>query len=74
LMPRYKMAEGQVLSHSEKVDVVIPTYPKPTTAVGYEGRMLKGGDEIELSESAAKHLLDVCVLEARKASRRRSRK
>jgi hypothetical protein len=62
-MPRYKVAEGRELSHSERVDVVVPTLPKPTTAVGYEGRMLQGGDELELPESDGTRLIEAGVLE-----------
>jgi hypothetical protein len=32
------------------VKVDVPTVPRPTFAVGYEGRMLEEGDEVELNE------------------------
>ena len=73
-MPRYKVAEGRELSHSAPVDVVVPTFPKPTTKVGYEGRMLSEGDELELPEVEGKRLVEAGVLEAPKASRKRSKK
>lgn len=59
-------------SHSERVDVVVPTIPKPTTTVGYEGRMLQEGDEVELPEAEGKRLVEAGVLEesGRKARRR----
>jgi hypothetical protein len=40
-MARYRVAEGRQLSHSDRVEVVVPTIPKPTKVVGYEGRMLE---------------------------------
>ena len=70
-MPRYKVAQGRELSHSERVDVVVPTFPKPTTTVGYEARMLAEGDEVELPEAEGERLVEAGVLEA---SRRRSKK
>ena len=73
-MPRYRVSKGRELSHSERVDVVVPTFPKPTTAVGYEGRMLQEGDELELPEVEGKCLVEAGVLEAPKASRKRSKK
>jgi len=30
--------------------VIVPTVPKPTATLGYEGRRLSEGDEIELPE------------------------
>jgi hypothetical protein len=47
-MPCYRVSEGHRLSHSERVKVEAPTVPRPTFAVGYEGRMLGEGDEVEL--------------------------
>ena len=73
-MPTYKVAEGRELSHSERVDVVVPTFPKPTTTIGYEARMLTEGDEVELPEAEGDRLVEAGVLEAPKASRRRSKK
>ena len=73
-MPTYRVAEGRELSHSERVNVVVPTFPKPTTTVGYEGRMLQEGDELELPEADGRRLIAAGVLEAGKASRRRSKK
>ncbi len=72
-MPRYRVAEGRELSHSERVDVMVPTFPKPTTTVGYEGRMLQEGDEVELSEAEGKRLVEAGVLEAPKAARKRTK-
>ena len=71
-MPTYKVAQGRELSHSEKVDVVVPTFPRPTTHVGYEGRMLQEGDEVELPEADGERLVEAGVLEAPKATRRRT--
>ena len=75
-MALYKVAQGRELSHSERVDVVVPTFPKPTTTVGYEGRMLAEGDELELPEVEGKRLVEAGVLEeaAAETSKRRSRK
>ncbi|MBA2365824.1 MAG: hypothetical protein H0V77_05165 [Actinobacteria bacterium] len=73
-MPVYVVAEGRELSHSERVDVLVPTFPKATVAVGYEGRMLSEGDDVELPESEGQRLVDAGVLEVPKASRRRSKK
>ena len=47
----YRVSKGRELSHSERADVVVPTFPKPTTTVGYEGRMLSEGDELEAPRS-----------------------
>ncbi len=73
-MPTYKVAEGRELSHSAPVDVVVPTFPKATVAVGYEAHMLAAGDEVELPEAEGDRLVEAGVLEAPKASRRRSKK
>ena len=73
-MPTYKVAQGRELSHSERVDVVVPTFPKATVAAGYEGRMLAEGDELELPEAEGSRLVEAGVLEVPKASRRRSKK
>ena len=43
------------------------------SAVGYEGRMLAEGDELELPEADGKRLVEAGVLEPPKASWRRSR-
>ena len=72
-MPTYKVAEGRELSHSAPVDVLVPTFPKPTVAVGYEGHMLAEGDEVELPEVEGNRLVEAGVLEAPKASRRSKR-
>lgn len=73
-MPVYKVARGRELHHSAPVDVVVPTIPKPTTTVGYEGRMLQEGDELELPEAEGKRLVEAGVLEeADKKSKRRGR-
>lgn len=73
-MPLYKVADGRELSHSERVDVVVPTFPKATVAVGYEGRMFSEGDEVELPEAEGTRLVEAGVLEAPKATGRRSKK
>ena len=70
-MPRYNVAAGRELSHSERVDVVVPTIPKPITTVGYEARMLSAGDEVELPESEGQRLIDAGVLEEAKRSRKK---
>ena len=75
LLPRYKVAQGRELSHSERVDVVVPTFPKATVAVGYEGHMLSEGDEVELPEPEGTRLVEAGVLEEPvKKSRKRTRK
>ena len=73
-MPTYNVAEGRELSHSAPTDVVVPTFPKPTVAVGYEGHMLSEGDELELPEAEGSDLVSAGVLEAPKESKRRSKK
>jgi len=73
-MPVYRVAEGRELSHSERVEVAVPTLPRPTKAVGYEAHMLSEGDEVELPEPEGQRLVDAGVLEVPKASRRRSKK
>ena len=72
-MPVYKVAEGRELSHSAPVDVVVPTFPKATVAVGYEGHMFSEGDEVELTEVEGARLVEAGVLEAPKAARKRSK-
>ncbi|MDQ3784409.1 MAG: hypothetical protein M3360_05955 [Actinomycetota bacterium] len=62
-MARYRVAEGRQLSHSERVDVQIPTYPQPTVAEGYERRDLEAGDELELNDADGKRLLEAGVVE-----------
>jgi hypothetical protein len=53
----------------------VPTFPQPTTTVGYEGRMLQEGDEVELPEAEGRRLVEAGVLEATvKAGKRRTRK
>ena len=74
-MPTFKVAEGRELSHSAPVDAVVPTFPKATVAVGYEGHMLSEGDEVELPEPEGKHLVEAGMLEEPvKKSRKRTRK
>ena len=73
-MPTYKVAQGRELSHSVPVDVVVPTFPKATVAVGYEGHLLSQGDEVELPEAEGKRLVEAGVLVAPKATRGRSKK
>ena len=72
-MPRYKVAAGRELSHSERVDVVVPTIPKPTTAIGYQGRMLAEGDEVELPEKDGNRLIEAGVVEAVATKKRTAR-
>ncbi len=63
-MARYRVAEGRQLSHSERVDVKIPTLPQPTVAEGYERRDLEAGDELELSDKDGARLLEAGVVES----------
>ncbi len=63
-MARYRVAEGRQLSHSERVDVKIPTYPQPTVAEGYARRDLEAGDELELSDEDGARLLEAGVVES----------
>ncbi len=63
-MACFRVAEGRQLSHSERVEVKIPTYPQPTVAEGYERRDLEAGDELELNDEDGKRLLDAGVVEA----------
>jgi len=73
-VPTYKVAKGRELSHSERVDVLVPTFPKATVAVGYEAHMLSAGDDVELPESEGQRLVEAGVLEeADKKSKRRGR-
>ena len=86
-MPRYRVREGEKLSHSVPVEVEGPsTYtspaemeerkrvPKLARQRGYEGRLYEAGDELELPEAEGNRLVEAGVLEKPKASRRRSRK
>lgn len=54
----------------------MPTIAKPTTTVGYEARMLREGDEVDLLEAEGKRLVEAGVLEepAKKLKRRTARK
>ena len=53
----------------------MPTFPKATVAVGYEGHMLSEGDEVELPEPEGTRLVEAGVLEEPvKKSRKRTRK
>lgn len=63
-MPRYRVAEGRQLSHSERVDVKIPTYPQPTVAEGYIRRDLEAGDVLELNDQDGARLLAAGIVEA----------
>jgi hypothetical protein len=51
----------------------VPTVPKPMTAASYEGRMLEGGDEVELPEAEGKRLVEAGVLEETAKSKKRSK-
>ena len=62
-MPTYNVAEGRELSHSAPTDVVVPTFPKPTVAVGYEGHMLSEGGRSGPPEAESQHLVEAGVLE-----------
>ncbi len=87
-MPRYRVREGERVSHSAPVEVEGPsTYQSPAEVKsrkgvpklakkqrGYEGRLYEAGDELELSEAEGKRLVEAGVLEVPKASRRRSKK
>ena len=61
-MARYRVAEGRVLSHSERVEAEIPTRP-PRYVTGYEGRTYEAGDELELPENEGRRLVEAGVLE-----------
>ncbi len=63
-MARYRVAEGRQLSHSERVEVKVPTLPQPTVAEGYERRDLEAGDELELSDEDGARLLEAGVVES----------
>ncbi|CAN5205221.1 hypothetical protein BH20ACT22_BH20ACT22_22040 [soil metagenome] len=63
-MACFRVAEGRQLSHSERVEVKVPTYPTPTVAVGYEARLLEAGDELELSDEDGARLMDAGVVES----------
>jgi hypothetical protein len=56
------------------VKVEVPTVPRPTFALGHEGRMLEEGDELELNEQDGKRLVEAGVLEEATKSRKRARK
>jgi len=86
-MPRYRVREGERLSHSVPVEVEGPsTYtspaevearkgvPKLAKQRSYEGRLYEAGDEVELPEAEGQRLVDAGVLELPKATRRRSKK
>ena len=86
-MPRYRVREGERLSHSVPVEVEGPsTYtsepeaearkgvPKLAKQRTYEGRLYEAGDELELSEADGNRLVEARVLEKPKATRRRTRK
>ncbi len=62
-MACYRVAEGRQLSHSERVDVKIPTLPQPTVAEGYKRRDLEAGDVLELNDEDGKRLMDAGVVE-----------
>ena len=85
-MPRYRVREGERLSHSVPVEVEGPSthtspaevearkgVPKLAKQRSYEGRLYEEGDELELPESEGQRLVDAGVLEVPKASRRRSK-
>ena len=85
-MPRYRVREGERLSHSVPVEVEGPSthilytspaevearqgVPKLAKQRSYEGRLYEAGDEVELPESEGQRLVDAGVLEAPKAKRR----
>ncbi len=73
-MARYRVSKDQQLSHSERVDVKVPTVPHPTVAVGYERRDLTAGDELELNDADAKRLQETGVVEPVASSKRRRSK
>jgi hypothetical protein len=52
----------------------VPTVPRPTFTVGYEGRILEEGDEVELAEAEGKRLVEGGVLEQAVKSKRRTKK
>lgn len=63
-MACYRVAEGRQLSHSERVEVKIPTYQQPTVAEGYARRDLEAGDEIELNDEDGKRLMEAGIVES----------
>ncbi len=82
-MTRYRVREGERLSHSVPVEVEGPSthtsppevearqgVPKLAKQRSYEGRLYEAGDEVELPESEGQRLVDAGVLEAPKAKRR----
>ena len=86
-MPRYRVREGERLSHSVPVEVEGPsTYtspaevearkgvPKLAQQRGYEGRLYEEGDELELPEADGSRVIEAGVVEAAKESKRRSKK
>ncbi len=86
-MPRYRVREGERLSHSVPVEVEGPsTYtspaevearkgvPKLAKQRGYEGRLYEEGDELELPEADGSRQIEAGVVEAAKESKRRSKK
>ncbi len=72
-MACFRVAEGRQLSHSERVEVKIPTLPQPTVAEGYERRDLEAGDELELNDEDGKRLLDAGVVESFNVAAKRRR-
>jgi len=86
-MPRYRVREGERLSHSVPVEVEGPSthtspaevearkgVPKLAKQRGYEGRLYEEGDELELPEADGSRLIEAGVVEAAKESKRRSKK
>jgi hypothetical protein len=70
MMARYRVPEGHRQSHSERVQVEVPTVPRPTFAVGYEGRVLEEGDEVKLPEAEGRRLVEASVLDEAVESKR----
>ena len=86
-MPRYRVREGERLSHSVPVEVEGPSthtsppevearkgVPKLAKQRSYEGRLYEAGDEVELPEADGQRLVEAGVLEPPKASRKRMKK
>jgi hypothetical protein len=85
-MPRYRLREGERLSHSVPVEVEGPSMPMSPPELearkgvprlakqwSYEDHLLDEGDEVELPEADGKRLVDAGVLEG-SAKKSRGRK
>jgi hypothetical protein len=73
-MPRYKVAKGHELSHSERVGVVVPTFPNPLWQSATKAGCLLRATSSNCPKQTVPRLGEAGVLEAPKASPKRSRK